>query len=480
MNIILKSFDGNPYDKMMLEHALGALEIETCISIANDTELLPDIDCSEHQWIPATPLRAGDYSHIDWSDIPPIDEELIEKMRNTQAVFLTMVQRYALEEDMLYHERKRQYLQHLRYWNHILSEYNINLVLMNHTPHQGYDFILYNLAKHRNIPVIHIERAYLMDMMFMCEDWEKSGEEVQQRFIDLKEQGKQEGTPITLSQNTEAYFKGYTERTPEPYFMKTMTKHTQPKSFLSIWGAKAMSLLVHKPKKLFRSILSFETWKRKINQHKTKRFYFHSSQQCDLTIPYIYVPLHAQPEMSTSPLAGAFEDQELMIQLIAASLPKGVLIYVKEHPLQGESCRSMDFYKDIISIPSVRFVSKSQDTFELIKHAQAVAAGTGTPIFQSIFKGTPALMFGHRFFQFAPGVYSIRNSQDCKNAIDDIFVRNATPLHEDLRIFLRAAEDCSVPYTGPPNSPHEQYSQEEKAVFMGKKITSKIQAVTHS
>lgn len=454
----------------MLEHALGGMDIETCIYIANDTKLCPDLDCKENLWIPAAPLREGDYSHVDWNDIAPIDEELIEDMRDTQAVFLTMVQRYALKEDMPYHERKRRYLQHLRYWDDMLKRHNINLVLMNHAPHQGYDFILYDLAKHRNIPVVHIERGYLIDMMFMYDDWKTSGEDVQKRYLELQK----EGAPVVLSENAEAYFQEYTQSTPEPYFMKTMTKHTQQKSFLRVWAAKAMNLLIHRPVSFFRSFFSFETWKRKLEQHRTRTFYFRTSQRCDITKPYVYVPLHAQPEMSTSPLAGAFVDQELMIQLLAASLPEDVLIYIKEHPLQGETCRNLSFYKDIGSIPSVRLVSKSQDTFELIEHAQAVAAATGTPIFQSIFKGKPAFMFGHRFFQFAPGVHRIRTLEDCKQAAEDIFVRKSKPSHEELRTFLRAAEDCSVPYTGPPDSPHEKYSQEEKAQLMGKKITSKI------
>ena len=95
LNVILKSFDGCHYDKPVLERAFQGKTLGTCISISNDTKWLPELDAEEHIWEPAEPLRSGEYPNVDWSTIAPVDEELMEQMRNTEATFHRMIERYA-------------------------------------------------------------------------------------------------------------------------------------------------------------------------------------------------------------------------------------------------------------------------------------------------------------------------------------------------------------------------------------------------
>ena len=126
MNIILKGFDDRMC-KILTESIVKDLPIGTCISIGDKPDLIPDLDQNtEHIHMTAATLRAGQYPDFDWSEIPPLDEELIEAMERTETIFLKMVGRYAIYRDIPYDERKRQYLRHLRYWNHMLDEKKID------------------------------------------------------------------------------------------------------------------------------------------------------------------------------------------------------------------------------------------------------------------------------------------------------------------------------------------------------------------
>ena len=76
-----------------------------------------------------------------------------------------------------------------------------------------------------------------------------------------------------------------------------------------------------------------------------------------LVQPFVYVPLHLQPERSTNPLGGVFDEQYLMVGMISSELPSGWRIYVKEHPSQfapqfvSERGRWTNLYETLLEIP---------------------------------------------------------------------------------------------------------------------------------
>lgn len=124
----------------------------------------------------------------------------------------------------------------------------------------------------------------------------------------------------------------------------------------------------------------------------------------DLTVPYIYAPLHNQPEMSTSSLGGAFRDQLLMIEALAADLPEGWRIYVKENPRQGAFARGPMFFHRLTRIRGVQLVPSDANSFELSGRAQFTATVTGTAGYEALRTGRPAMMFGNAWYKSLPGV----------------------------------------------------------------------------
>ncbi|MCF7844239.1 MAG: hypothetical protein K9M03_00225 [Kiritimatiellales bacterium] len=475
MNIIVKSFDGVIDDKITLEKALGERKIHTCISIADTKSLLPNLQADEHIWIDAKAQRAGQYPRIDWNTITPLDEAIIEKMRHSEAVFFTMIERYDTQENLLYEERKRQYFDHLRFWNHILATKKIDLLLMYHIPHQCYDYVLYNLCKLKDIPILMIERTCSFDTFFIIDDWEESSRELGERLSKLQEEYGDPKKQIPLDKKYEKHFLAQTERDAEPWYMEQFKDQMQQKGFISKWVYVAIKILLKRTGMFVSCIISPTFWRRKINQHNTAKFYDRTAKIPDLNKPYIYVPLHLQPEATTSPMAGAFIDQERIIQLLAWCMPPDISIYVKEHPCQGERMRSKEFYQSLLSIPTVTFVPKKLDTFTLTKNAVAIATATGTAGLEGLFRGVPVLMFGHRFYQYAPGVHMIRTVRDCEQAMEKILKKKERPSLRDMRLFLRAVQETGTYYEDVISGPNEKAIRKDRAEILGDKIAQAIQ-----
>ncbi len=475
MNIILKGFDDGS-GKPIVESALKGMKIGTCISILNDKKQWPEIDTKEHIWMSAKLLRAGQYPDVDWSKITPLDEEVIQNMRNTESVFLTMVERYAKYADMPYAERLRQYTEHLRYWNHILETKDIGLLLMNTAPHQCYDLVMYDLCKKKNIPVLYLERLVHFGTCTLEDDWERAGEEIRERYEVLEKEHAGD-LPVTLSDSFERFYKMYSEVDRGPWYMGPRSKHLEHKTFVQKWGAIAVRILVHKPRYFFRSVLNPLFWKRKWHQHYTTLLYDRFTQDPPTTEPFIYVPLHMQPEATTCPLGGVFTDQQLMVQMLAHAIPAGVHLVIKEHPAQGEMCRSAAFYEALKAIPSVILVPRHYDTFRLTKDAIAVATVTGTAMLEGLFREKPAIMFGHQYFQYAPGVFRVHTREDCAGAVRMILEKKKTHTAREMKLFVKAIQDCSCPYAGSPEDPHISLTKDEKAVLMGEAIAARLKKI---
>lgn len=476
LNIICKAFGGE--NAPVLTQALQPFSIGTCVTIVNHQEFIPEVPAEEHCWYSQKELIHCQYPQTDWHKLLPLDEELIEAMRPYEAVFLNMVGRYGVTRPLSYEERKRQYFQHARYWNHIIETKSINVFLSNNIPHHGFDFIIYGLCKHKGIPTLCLDRCgrTVLDAVFITYDWEEPAPALKNKFVQLQKEKKTTAT-MELSKRYEYFYRLFTEKQQTPRYVYQDHIALLKKNFVSKWSEKSFDLLKRSPKRFIRAISSPGLWKRKWQQHTTYNLYDSLTKQPDISNPYVYFPLHYQPEATTVPKSGAFCEQELVAQLLLRYLPEDISLYIKEHPNQGEMCRSKTFYHTLANLPRVTLVPRNMNTFQLMKNAKAVATGTGTAGFEALFWEIPVILFGHRFYQYAPGVFEVRSHQDCKKAIHAIFKERIKLKREDMRLFLKAMEETGCPYLGGPDCPDVPLSDEEKVCMMGKYIAEELKRI---
>lgn len=93
--------------------------------------------------------------------------------------------------------------------------------------------------------------------------------------------------------------------------------------------------------------------------------------------PFVFYPLHYEPEATTLVHGSYFEDQMTVVKNLARSLPAGWELVVKEHfYMRGQ--RRLGFYRELRSIPNLRLVPFSVPTNGLILGAELVSVISST------------------------------------------------------------------------------------------------------
>lgn len=132
---------------------------------------------------------------------------------------------------------------------------------------------------------------------------------------------------------------------------------------------------------------------------------------------YYFYPLHLEPEAVVLYHAhGLYTNQIKLIQNIAAQMPPGVLLYVKDHP-HDHGYRAADDYLVLKSIPNVRLLDSAISGKEVIAHSIGVITQTGTPGFEALLLGKQVFTFGKTFYSSAPGVVYVRNIRDLRELL---------------------------------------------------------------
>jgi len=281
-------------------------------------------------------------------------------------------------------------------------------------PHEILDFIICNLCWTKGIQTFFFYQ-FQPDITFLMRDWKDP--------FPKFNQAKNSNLELSKSM-TKEFLLRTGEKQPVPFYLKNDLKNRIIKRFASTWRT------LKSPRGLPRSLLLYLHVLKLEKQYKNALY---TPQEGD---QYIYFPLHLQPELSTSPMAGAFVDQHLILEILARSIPENFLIYVKEHPTQNLQKRSTDFYSKLTRISKARLISTAINSSELSKGSLAVATATGTAGWEALFLGKNVLLFGNTFYQYCQGVFQIRSEEDCKSAMDKILSCQARPTLDDIKSFL--------------------------------------------
>ncbi len=458
LNIIINGFSGE-HNKAILFHTLPQFPLGNISVIAAEDRDVP-------YELPAEKIIWEYPPHMwkcDWENIHPIDEELIEQMRPYEAVFLHIMEREQTRGKVIsYSERKLRYLRLLQYWNHVIEERGVNLLLSTSLPHRNRTYLIFSLCRAKGIPTLFFFYSSPLEQEFtVVEHWENFSPEIEKKCQELYASfTDEEALKIPLSDKYEKFFQEQVSQKkdpPLPYYMleNLPTPLSYERSRALKRGLKDISsflLLIHST---IRSRCSFQYWSRLIRHQRRLRnakkmfaFYDHHATVPDLFQRFVYVPLHNQPECSTCPMSGAYTDQILVVHMLHALLPDDILLYVKEHPNQQKNfpdgmCRDISLYQDLLKFSRVRLVPRSFSTHQLTKASVAVATGTGMSGFEALFRDTPVLLFGRWTQEYAKGVFPIRTVDDCKKALHSILHEGIVPSLPKTRLFLRALQDCS-------------------------------------
>jgi hypothetical protein len=371
-------------------------------------------------------------------------------------------------------------------------------IVMCDPPHTHEIYSLYEIALFFGIPVGMIKQWGIAPCAYMFVDYGDSKTSV------IAKDEKYSSDQKVLTYINEYFYRllNYSNTIKyEPTYMKSQRLETgffsrkihfivrQYKRYLS--GALTIKRIVHYPFKLIKNnllkvfkvikysnIVLFDSSSIKLNPTNPykygviKTWYIIRRRELNLRnsyeslsthlqdnvepVKYVYFPLHYEPEASTNPEGGIFQDQFIAILNLRTWIPNNVCIYVKEHPSQfyshsvtGYASRSPYFYQALSIIKGVKIIPLDTESLSLIKDAIFVGTITGTVAVEAAILEKKTIVFGEAWYKGMPNTF-----QWSKNLEYDEFLKKITYKSEYVRSFLHDLYDNSaVPMMLNPSGP---------------------------
>ncbi len=142
---------------------------------------------------------------------------------------------------------------------------------------------------------------------------------------------------------------------------------------------------------------------------------------------YYYYSFHQEPEAVVLYLGdGIYANQVKLIENIAASLPVGCYLYVKDHPHEF-AYRCADDYLRLGKVPNIRLIRSAIPGKQLIKNAVGVFTINGTAGFEGVMLRKQVYCFGKSYYSDYEGVNYIHNIRDLRK----IVYENQEKIYED-------------------------------------------------
>ena len=318
--------------------------------------------------------------------------------------------------------RKRRWLEWVAFAHGFLRHHRIDRVVQCNVPHFPFEFVLHETAR-----AMGIETRFLMQLQ--VKDTYLTSRSIEELYDPLNRAIEGMGdAAVTLEPRMETELARRTTR-HQPFYM-----HSKG---VPLW-TRFYTFQRRFLRGRFRSIPAARAYRAArrargtVPSHET---------------PYVYLPLHLQPEATTLPLGGVHVDQLLAVESLIRTLPDGWLVVVKENPKQRFEKRDASFYRRLAQIDRVRLVGRDVNSFDLMQGSRAVATITGSAGWEALCSGKPTLTFGNAFYRNAPGSVAVEGLDSLRNALDAIDSGAfEAPTVEGCSRFLAALQ--SVTHTG--------------------------------
>lgn len=152
---------------------------------------------------------------------------------------------------------------------------------------------------------------------------------------------------------------------------------------------------------------------------------------------YFYYSVHLEPEATVLYLSGGhYTNQIKLIENIAASLPPGYYLYVKDHPHEY-AYRKADDYERLMKVPNIRLIDQRIPGKRLVKEAVGVFSINGTVGFEGIMLGKSVFCFGKSYYTPYSRVNYIENIKEAREAIYKS-LKTPHPYDDDFYAFVYA------------------------------------------
>lgn len=295
--------------------------------------------------------------------------------------------------------------------NESKPDYFFTMVSTNH-----YQRLLYELCKSKQIPILMLTPVKFARRLMISESTTEFDKNIKSSKNNLNIRSVLELQNYLKDfdpshQIKELEKKAYTNNSFQRYnsiFKFFITPESDySKKYYSHYGVTKNKIFWEKLKRFL---------KRKYRQSFIDK---HSVKTLDVTQPFVYYPLHYEPERILLVDARFYDNQISVISNISKSLPVGYSLFVKEHPMMKTvGWRSTLYYKTIMNLPNVHFIHPSITSEEIIKKCSLVVTIAGTTGQEAAFYGKPVILFTDQLYSQIPFVKKLDKIDDLPALID--------------------------------------------------------------
>lgn len=315
-----------------------------------------------------------------------------------------------------------------RYYTLILQQ-KPDIIIFSNIPHFVDGTILYFLAEALKIKTLFFAQTSFEKKMNYCFSLADYG-----KFNDIPTYDEKNIGKIVIEEKYEKNLPYMTEEQIKHWFGQDKSWKTKLRAFCSPYKWMQERLhVIHKGFDKYENADDFFERKilRFIEKHFVEKNYYRrlnaiSEKNVGFGEPYVYFPLHMQPEMTTDVMGGIYTDQLMALEQLRRILPENWKIYVKENPKQKAYKRGKEFFARLASVPNSVLVDRSVDTYKLTASSKFVATITGTAAWEAVSGGKPALIFGHNWYDELPGIFHYHDGIDAKE------IANCQINHQEL------------------------------------------------
>jgi hypothetical protein len=160
---------------------------------------------------------------------------------------------------------------------------------------------------------------------------------------------------------------------------------------------------------------------------------------------FVYFPLHVVDDYKIKRVIPHCYDQASIIEQVADSLPHGIELVLKEHPMSiGRNKSAM--LRRLARIPNARIVAPHTSSHVLMQRADAVAVISSTVGLEALLYGRPVLTLGQPFYSGYGVTLDVDSFREIREAVPAL-LRFAPDRERTLRFLGAAMRAC---YPGKP------------------------------
>lgn len=313
--------------------------------------------------------------------------------------------------------------------------------LITKTTDLHHNQLFYEICKLQGIKVLMLEQSRLGYKCLITQERDKidyiddiKNIEPKHRTIeDLQNFFKVNTLSIQLNTYKNQFITSKSKKIKAIFDFIFISKNTNIKTHYTYFGRTKFRILV----KSLKYLMLEKYYQIFINRNLNKTI--------DGNSPFIYFPLHQEPERVLLIASPFYTNQIETIRHIAKSLPSGYKLCVKEHPTQTiRGWRKTSFYKEIIAIPNVDLLHPSIPSEQIMKKCSLVITVGGTSGFEAVFYQKPSIIFADMAYGLLPSVYRLKKITELPSAIKLSLEKNVNP--EDLDKYLVILENNSFEF----------------------------------